>query len=173
MWPSSLSKVCLIFLPFTYIYWPIKWSSYKSEGISSQEYHKFISFSCGLSWRSLMFLILVDGLVWFMVLNHLKQYFSYIEAETRENHWPVASHWQTLSHNVVSRKPCLRGIRTHNFSGESLIAQVVGKPTTIQSRPQRPPILLFDNIKSYRSISCALFILVESSLSVYAVFYTS
>jgi hypothetical protein len=20
-----------------------------------------------------------------------------------ENHWPVASHWQTLSHNVVSR----------------------------------------------------------------------
>jgi hypothetical protein len=20
----------------------------------------------------------------------------------RENHWPVASHWQTLSHNVVS-----------------------------------------------------------------------
>jgi hypothetical protein len=22
--------------------------------------------------------------------------------ETRENHWPVASHWQTLSHNIVS-----------------------------------------------------------------------
>jgi hypothetical protein len=23
----------------------------------------------------------------------------------RENHWPVASHWQTLSHNVVSITP--------------------------------------------------------------------
>ena len=28
-----------------------------------------------------------------------------------ENHRPVASHWQTLSHNVVSS-----GIRTHNIS---------------------------------------------------------
>jgi hypothetical protein len=34
--------------------------------------------------------------------------------ETRvpgENHRPVASHWQTLSHNVVSSTP-------HNFSGD-------------------------------------------------------
>jgi len=23
-----------------------------------------------------------------------------------ENHWPVASHWGTLSHNVVSSTPC-------------------------------------------------------------------
>ena len=23
-----------------------------------------------------------------------------------ENHWPVASHWQTLSHNFVSSTPC-------------------------------------------------------------------
>ena len=23
-----------------------------------------------------------------------------------ENHWPVASYWQTLSHNVVSSIPC-------------------------------------------------------------------
>ena len=36
--------------------------------------------------------------------------------ETRvpgENHRPVASHWQTLSHNVVSSSPRLNGIRTH------------------------------------------------------------
>ena len=32
-----------------------------------------------------------------------------------ENHRPVASHTQTLSHNVVSSTPCLSGIRTHNF----------------------------------------------------------
>jgi len=29
-----------------------------------------------------------------------------------ENHRPVASHWPTSSHNVVSN-----GVRTHNFSG--------------------------------------------------------
>ena len=35
-----------------------------------------------------------------------------------ENHRPVASHWQTWSHNVVSSTPCLSGIRTHNFSSD-------------------------------------------------------
>ena len=41
--------------------------------------------------------------------------------ETRvpgENHRPAASHWQTLSHNVVSSTPCLSGIRTHNVSDD-------------------------------------------------------
>ena len=32
-----------------------------------------------------------------------------------ENHQPVASHWQTWSHNVVSRTPRPNGIQTHNF----------------------------------------------------------
>jgi hypothetical protein len=35
-----------------------------------------------------------------------------------ENHRPAASHWQTLSHNVVSSTPRLRGIQTHNVSGD-------------------------------------------------------
>jgi len=35
-----------------------------------------------------------------------------------ENRPPVASHWQTLSHNVVSNKPHRSGIRTHNVSGD-------------------------------------------------------
>ena len=32
-----------------------------------------------------------------------------------EKHRSVASHWQPLSHNVVSRTPRLNGIRTHKF----------------------------------------------------------
>ena len=37
--------------------------------------------------------------------------------ETRENHQPDASHWQTLSHNVVHLT--LSGIQTtHNISGD-------------------------------------------------------
>ena len=35
-----------------------------------------------------------------------------------ENHRPAVSHWQTLSHNVVSSTPCMRGVRTHNLSGD-------------------------------------------------------
>ena len=39
--------------------------------------------------------------------------------ETRvpgENHRPAASQWQIWSHNVLSSKPRLSEIRTHNFS---------------------------------------------------------
>ena len=36
----------------------------------------------------------------------------------RENHWPVASHWQTLSYNVVSSTSRLSGVRTHNVRGD-------------------------------------------------------
>jgi len=38
--------------------------------------------------------------------------------ETGENHTPVACHWQTVSHNVVSSSPGLGGIRTRNVSGD-------------------------------------------------------
>ena len=36
----------------------------------------------------------------------------------RENYRPVVSHWQTLSHNVVSSTPRLNRIWTHNVSGD-------------------------------------------------------
>jgi hypothetical protein len=36
---------------------------------------------------------------------------------TGENHRTVASHWQTLSHNVLSSTPRLIWIRTYNVSG--------------------------------------------------------
>jgi hypothetical protein len=35
-----------------------------------------------------------------------------------ENHRPVASHWQTGSHNVVWVHFTMKGVRTHNFSGD-------------------------------------------------------
>ena len=35
-----------------------------------------------------------------------------------KNNRSTASHWQTLSHNVVSSTPRLNGIQTHNFSGD-------------------------------------------------------
>jgi hypothetical protein len=36
----------------------------------------------------------------------------------RENHRLATSHWQPLSHNVVSSIPRLSGIRTHSVSGD-------------------------------------------------------
>jgi hypothetical protein len=35
-----------------------------------------------------------------------------------ENHQPDGSHWQTLSHKVVSSPPRLSGVRPHNINGD-------------------------------------------------------
>ena len=45
--------------------------------------------------------------------------FLVVEIEvSEENHQPAASHWQTLSHNVVSSTPCLSGIQTYKVCGD-------------------------------------------------------
>ena len=53
------------------------------------------------------------------LLTLFQQYFSHIVAVSvigGESHRLVASHWQIVSHNVVSSSHRLSGIRTHNFS---------------------------------------------------------
>ena len=53
----------------------------------------------------------------------------------RENHQPIASHWQTVSHNVVSSTH--RHERNSNFSGDkALIAHGVVNPPIIRPRPR-------------------------------------
>ena len=53
-----------------------------------------------ISWRSVLFLLVEETGV------------------CGENHQPVTSHWQTLSHNVLSIHLAMIGVRTHNFSGD-------------------------------------------------------
>jgi hypothetical protein len=56
---------------------------------------------------------------------------------TEENHRPVASHWQTLSHNVVSSTSGHeRNSNSQLKCWWALIVQLVVNPTTIRSQPQ-------------------------------------
>jgi hypothetical protein len=108
----------------------------------------------------------ISGSGWLMVLNATFNNISVISWQSvllaektgvfRENHRPVASHWQSLSHNeshrpvaihwqflshnVVSSTPCHeRGSNSQLYWWKALIAQILVNPTTIRSRPWRPP----------------------------------
>ena len=50
-----------------------------------------------------------------------------------ENQRPVASHWQTVSDNVVSWTPGLSAIRTPTFSGPNLIGKFVDTKDVMRS----------------------------------------
>ena len=79
-----------------------------------------------LSFPTINFLM--DGLVWLMVFNATFNNISVIFWQSvllvketgvpGENHQPVASHWQTLSHNVVSSTHREEWVRTCNFRGD-------------------------------------------------------
>ena len=88
---------------------------------------------------------------WFMVFNAtfnnilvISWWSELLVEETgvpRENHRLVTSHWQTLSHNVVSSIPRYKqGLNSQLEWWYALIAQVVVHPTTIWSwlPPQWP-----------------------------------
>jgi hypothetical protein len=84
------------------------------------------------------------GLLWLLVFNTTFNNISAISWQSvllveetgvpRENHRPVASYCQTLSHNVVSSTHPHERVRTHNFSGDRQWLH----PATTWSRPQRP-----------------------------------
>jgi hypothetical protein len=121
---NKIKKIWSLFLPFYIIWW----------------------FNLLLIWSDKGDIGTYGWFGWFMVLNATFNYISVISwrsvllvEETRipgENHGPVASHWQTLSHNVVSSTPRL------SFDLTTLV--VIGtdcscslNPTTIRSRPRR------------------------------------
>jgi hypothetical protein len=98
-----------------------------------------------LNYALIIVLRTVDWLVWFMVFNTTFNNNSVVVwrsvllvEETRvsgENHRPVASHWETLSHNVASNTPRHeRGSNSQLYWWYELIAQIVVNPLTIRSR---------------------------------------
>ena len=76
---------------------------------------------------------------------------------TGEDHRPDASHWQFLSHNVVSSTP--RHDRNLN-SPLALIPQVAVNPPTIRSQPHRPPKLKRNHINVQKSNISTLLLLL-------------
>ena len=101
----------------------------------------------------------------FMVFNYIFNNISVISwrsvllmEETggpRENHWPVASHWQIWSHNVVHL--ALIEIRTHNISGTDCIGSCKSNYHTITATTTPPIVMILKlvgpwlekNISSY------------------------
>jgi hypothetical protein len=90
----------------------------------------------GKNWRQDVFLI--NWLVFNATFNNISviSWQSVLLVEETgvpgENYRPVTSHWQILSHNVVSSTPHLSGIRTLN----ELV--LVVNPTIIRSWLRRP-----------------------------------
>ena len=52
-----------------------------------------------------------------------------------ENHWPITSHWQTLSHNVVSCTPHISGIQMLVVMGTDWIGSCKSNYHTITMAP--------------------------------------
>jgi hypothetical protein len=68
-----------------------------------------------------------------------------------ENHWPVASQWQTLSHNVVSSTP-----RHEQDSNSQLLmigTDCTGSYNSMRSRPRRPLYYLGRILYTYKNLS--------------------
>jgi hypothetical protein len=62
--------------------------------------------------------IVTDITTWNSVISRRSVFLMEETGVPEENHRPAASHWQILSHNVVSRTPRLSGVRTHHVSGD-------------------------------------------------------
>ena len=86
---------------------------------------------CSLFWNwvnACPYTLIWFGLVWFMVLKTAFNNISVISwrsvllvEETRvpgENHRPIASYWQSLSHNVVSSTLRQSRVQTHKVIGD-------------------------------------------------------
>ena len=79
-----------------------------------------------------------------------------------ENHPPDASHWQTVSHKVVSSTHRLSGIQTHNFNGDIL-------------KKKKPPLqYTYDYIleKIVRRFNCTLLFRLYDVLYVIILLYS-
>ena len=89
------------------------WNTWCWQSWLFQTYNSFRLNQLGTFWDFQTMLPLCPMVLWFMVFNATFNNISVIVAETgvlERNHRPVASHWQTLSHNVVSRTPPLSSL---------------------------------------------------------------
>ena len=87
---------------------------------------KYVLIYCGmfLNWWQKMPVMWRVGLGFNATFNNISvvSWWSVLLVEETglpwENYRPAESHWQTLSHNVVSSTPCLSHIQTHNISDD-------------------------------------------------------
>jgi len=86
-----------------------------------------IYWSCSGANRELFILLVVCLMVLSATFNNISviswRSVLFVE-ETGENHRPVASYWQTLSHNLL--RLALIEIRTHNINGDRNYCNCIG-----------------------------------------------
>ena len=125
--PVSRLQVCIVFAGFVEARAPIL-EAYSTCFLTGSLYRLrcwvsgapfLIYFFLGVFGASFLILEVCIGLADFcqgmcpQAISLYRFQLVYIEMWPRENYRPIASHWQTLSHNVVSSE-----IRSHNFSGD-------------------------------------------------------
>ena len=115
-----------------------------------------------LCFKTMIYICIYICLVWFIEFNATFKNISVISwgsvllvGETGvpgESHRPVASHWQTLSHNVISSTHRLNGIRTHNVSGIDCIGSYKSNYHTITTTPIANTLLRVVSLRMMRMI---------------------
>jgi hypothetical protein len=72
----------------------------------------------------------------------------FLVEETGENNWPVESHCQALSHNVVLSTPRRSGIWTHNGSGDRQWLHIGSCKTNYHTTTMAPVIFRASSLDS-------------------------
>jgi hypothetical protein len=104
-------------------------SHFFRQGVLDTTLHQIISTGIWVKHCSVV--------VWFMVFNATFNNISVISWQSvllleetgvpGENHWSVASHWQTLSHNVVSSTPCLKKWESNSIFASMKLTEILLK----------------------------------------------
>jgi hypothetical protein len=98
-----------------FLHWDFIYSSVYTEFrfISELDLHRFHCTCMLFIWSWCLWCLMPLSTIF--QLNRGSQFYWWGPGE---NHQPVVSHWETLSHNVVSSTPHLSWVQTQNVNGE-------------------------------------------------------